>query len=197
MHRRWAIFFITSSMFLTSQFYRASNAVIAPHLIRDLSLQTEGLGLLSAAFFYSFAFTQIPIGILLDRVGPRRSMTVLSFVAVIGALIFSWSTTLPIGILGRVLMGIGMGCNLMGTFKAMTIWFSPATFATLSGVTFSIGTLGNMLATTPLALLVARVGWRMALSSIAVVNFFKSSCSMPSSATGPRPMQPVSARIPR
>jgi len=173
MYRRWVFFAVTSSMFLTSQFYRASNAVIAPYLINDLSLHTKGLGLLSAAFFYSFALTQIPVGILLDRIGARLSMTALSLVAVGGTFIFAWSSSLPSGVLGRALMGIGMGCNLMGTLKIVTIWFSPNTFATLSGIIFSIGTLGNMLATTPLALLVEHVGWRMALSMIAAFNFFQ------------------------
>ena len=86
MSRRWAIFAITSLGFFLSQFYRASNAVIAPQLTNDLSLNTEALGLISASFFYAFALTQIPISMLLDRVGPRRLMTVLSFVCTIGLL---------------------------------------------------------------------------------------------------------------
>jgi sugar phosphate permease len=85
MSRRWAIFAITSLSFFLSQFYRASNAVIAPQLIRDLSIDTQGLGFISASFFYAFALTQIPISILLDKVGPRRIMTVLSFVGALGA----------------------------------------------------------------------------------------------------------------
>ena len=172
-YRRWVIFVITSSMFLISQFYRASNAVISPHLIRDLSLDTEGLGLLSAAFFYAFALTQIPVGILLDRVGPRRTMTALSVIAVLGAFIFAWASSLPVGVTGRVLMGVGMGCNLMGTFKLLTVWFGPSSFATLSGITFSIGTVGNMAATTPLVLLVQGMGWRAAFSLIAGFNLIQ------------------------
>jgi len=60
MPRRWTIFALTSMLFVLSTFYRATNAVISPHLIRDLSLDTEGLGLITAAFFYAFALTQIP-----------------------------------------------------------------------------------------------------------------------------------------
>ena len=172
-YRRWVIYGITSSMFLISQFYRASNAVISPHLMRDLALNTEGLGLLSASFFYAFALTQIPVGILLDRVGPRRTMASLSIIAVLGAFIFAWAGSLPMGLTGRVLMGIGMGCNLMGTFKLLTVWFGPNSFATLSGITFSIGTVGNMAATTPLVLLVQSVGWRMGFSLIAGFNLLQ------------------------
>jgi len=170
MPRRWIIFTVTASLFFLSQFYRATNAVIAPELVRDLSLTTEGLGTLSAAFFYAFALTQIPISILLDRVGARIMMTGLSLIGVAGALIFAGSHSLLTGSLGRALLGLGMACNLMGTFKLLTVWFGPLSFATLSGVVFSIGTAGNMAATTPLVLLVQHLGWRTAFSLIAGVN---------------------------
>lgn len=173
MYHRWIIFIITSSLFVISQFYRASNAVLAPLLIRDLSINTEELGLMSASFFYAFALTQIPLGILLDRVGPRRTMTVLSLVAVLGAVIFAWAESFSAGVIGRVLLGIGMACNLMGTLKLLTTWFGPATFATLSGIVISIGTLGNMVATTPLVLLVQRMGWRMAFTLVAGINLLQ------------------------
>jgi len=101
MSRRWAIFAIASGNFFLSQFYRVSNAVISPQLLRDLSLDTAGLGLLSASFFYGFAITQIPISIFLDRIGPRRMMAALSLIGIIGALIFSWADTLGLGIVGN------------------------------------------------------------------------------------------------
>ncbi|MEW6674032.1 MAG: MFS transporter [Thermodesulfobacteriota bacterium] len=170
MYHRWVIFTVSSSLFLISQFYRASNAVIAPLLIRDMAINTEELGLMSAAFFYAFALTQIPVGILLDRVGPRRTMTALSLVAVLGAIIFAWSDSFSGGVVGRILLGIGMACNLMGTLKLLTTWFGPVAFATLSGIVLSIGTLGSMAAATPLVLLVQQMGWRMAFTLIAGIN---------------------------
>ena len=171
MHRRWAIFAITSFNFFLSQFYRSSNAVIAPQLLQDLALDTAGLGLMAAAFFYAFAFTQIPLSMLLDRIGPRRMITGLSLLGITGALIFAWSSSLNQGIIGRALLGIGMGCNLMGTLKLLTMWFPSGSFATLSGAVFSIGFIGNIAATSPLVFLVQRLGWRMAFTSIAGVNF--------------------------
>ncbi len=170
MHRRWAIFTITSSTFFISQFYRASNAVIAPQLLQDLHLDTKGLGLISAAFFYAFAITQIPLSMFLDKVGARRTMTGLSLVGVAGALIFAWADSMTVGMIGRILLGVGMACNLMGTLKLLTIWFDPRSFATLSGIVFSIGTAGNMVATTPFVLLVQEMGWRMAFCLIALIN---------------------------
>jgi predicted MFS family arabinose efflux permease len=169
-HYRWVVFSLSASLFFLSQFYRTSNAVIAPDLVRDLALDTKGLGALSAAFFYIFALCQIPITVFLDRVGPRRLMTGLSLVGVAGAVVFSLADSLALGIAGRVLLGIGMACNLMGTLKLLSEWFRPAVFATLTGVIFSIGTAGNMVSTTPLVALVATVGWRCGFQVIAAVN---------------------------
>ena len=89
--RRWLIFTLSSSLFFLSQFYRVSNAVIAPLLIEDLALDTKAIGLISASFFYAFALTQIPISLLLDKLGPRKMMTALSMVGVLGAVIFYWA----------------------------------------------------------------------------------------------------------
>jgi sugar phosphate permease len=83
--RPWLIFFSSASLFVLSQFYRAAVAVITPQLIADVGLDAKGLSLLSAAFFYGFAFTQIPLVIYLDRIGSRKFMTVLNLVAVAGA----------------------------------------------------------------------------------------------------------------
>jgi sugar phosphate permease len=135
-----------------------------------MSLDTEGLGLISASFFYAFALTQIPISLFLDKIGPRNLMTALSAIGILGALVFSWADSLALGVTGRVLLGAGMACNLMGTFKLLTLWFSPRKFATLMGVVIAIGTVGNMVATTPLVVLVENIGWRAGFQLIAAIN---------------------------
>jgi len=170
MPRRWIVFILATSLFFLSQFYRTSNAVIASELIRDLSLDTQGLGLMSASFFYAFAITQIPIILLIDKVGPRRLMTFLTLLGILGAVIFSLADSLSLGLFGRILLGVGMACNLMGTFKLLTEWFEPLIFATLTGLVFSIGTFGNIIATTPLVILVEQIGWRQSFQLIAAVN---------------------------
>jgi sugar phosphate permease len=171
MSKAWGVFFLASANFFLSQFYRSTNAVIAPQLLRDLSLNTEDLGLLSAAFFYAFGLAQIPITLFLDRIGARRMMAGFSLVGVAGALAFSWADSLVIGILGRALLGIGMACNLMGTLKLLTLWFNPLRFATLSGVVLALGTFGNMAATSPFVVLVDWIGWREAIRVLAGLTF--------------------------
>src|SRR4030042_115147 len=148
--RRWMVLFAACMLFVLSQFYRASIAVITPDLIRDLGLDTRGLSLVSAAFFYTFAIIQIPIGMYLDAIGPRIAMTVLSLLGVAGALVFAGGDSAGALVAGRLLLGAGMACNLMGTLKLITLWFGPLRFATLSAMVLSFGPLGNMTAATPL-----------------------------------------------
>jgi MFS family permease len=170
MVRAWLIFILCSLHLFISQLYRTTNAVLAPWLIKDLDLDTEGLGLLSAGFFYAFALTQIPIGIFLDKVGAKRLMIALSFVGMAGAIMFSLAQGLGMGLAGRLLLGVGMACNLMGPLKLLMEWFPPRIFATLSGLLYAIGTLGNIVAATPLVLLVEQFGWRLSFQAVIAVH---------------------------
>jgi sugar phosphate permease len=169
--RYWLIFPLACMLFVLSQFYRVSVAVITLDLVRDLAIDTSGLSLISAAFFYAFALMQIPISLVLDGIGARISMTALSLVAAIGALLFAMGESLVVLVTGRILMGIGMACNLVGTLKLITLWYNPFRFGTLSALVFSLGTLGNLVAATPLVLMVQAVGWRNAFLIIAGINF--------------------------
>jgi len=155
-----------------SQFYRASVTVISPDLIQALAIDTRQLSLISAAFFYAFAMTQIPITMYLDGIGPRISMSVLSLIAVIGAIVFATGHSVTALVTGRVLMGIGMACNLMGTLKLITLWFTPRHFATLSALVISAGTVGNLIAATPLVLMAQSMGWRNSFFMIGAINLF-------------------------
>ncbi len=169
-NRRWIIYLIACLMFTFSQFYRSSIAVISPNLIEDLDLDANDLGLISAAFFYAFAVMQIPVGLYIDRVGPRVLMTTLSLLSVAGAVVFAYGESTAALVAGRLFLGLGMACNLMGPLKLITTWFSPRYFATLSTIFFSVGTAGNIAAATPLVWLTEFLGWRTTFFFFAIVN---------------------------
>jgi len=156
---------------MLSQFYRSSVAVIAPDLIQDLNLDAWELSTVSASFFYAFALMQIPVGIFLDSIGPRITMSLLTLVSVIGALIFSMGDSYYSLTLGRMLLGIGMACNFMGGLKLITLWFDPKLFATLSALIVSLGTAGNIAAATPLVLMVQVMGWRYSFMTMGGIRF--------------------------
>lgn len=160
--RPFLIFLILSALYTLSMFYRVSNAVIAPNLIRDLGLDAETLGILGGAFFYSFALLQIPMGPMLDRFGPRIVVISSALVGAMGAFLFAFGESFAAAMLGRILIGMGMAPILMGSLKVFTLQFPPEKFATLMGTFVSVGTLGSILATSPLAYFTSTIGWRMA-----------------------------------
>jgi MFS family permease len=147
------IFPLLSTLFCFSMFYRLTNAVIAPDLIREFHLNAERLGMLSSAFFYTFALFQIPMGVLLDRIGPRKVITLFTLVGAAGAFVFACAGGFYMALAGRALLGIGMASALMGSFKVFVNRYPPRRFSTLSGAILSIGTLGPILATSPLVYL--------------------------------------------
>jgi MFS family permease len=159
--RSFFIFSVLSALYILSMFYRVSNAIIAPNLIQDLGLDAETLGILGGAFFYSFALLQIPMGPMLDRIGPRIIITSSALVGSIGALLFACGQSFTTALFGRILIGMGMASILMGSLKVFTLQFSPEKFSILMGTIVSVGTLGSILAASPLAYITSLIGWRM------------------------------------
>jgi len=154
------IFSILSALFALSMFFRVSNAVIAPNLVRDLSLDAEALGILGGAYFYSFALLQIPMGPMLDRIGPRMVVTVFPLIGGLGSFLFAFGGSFPSVFIGRILIGVGMASVMMSTMKIFIERFPSEKFSTLLGITISIGTLGSFLAASPLAYFALTIGWR-------------------------------------
>ena len=155
------VFSILAALYFLSQFFRTSNAIIAPNLIRDLRLSAETLGILGAGFFYAFAFSQIPMGPMLDRIGPRLVLSYSMLLAASGSFLFGIGDSFTTALVGRILIGLGMASVLMGAMKVFILYCPPERFATLSGIMLSIGMMGNILSTSPLAYLSSTIGWRM------------------------------------
>jgi sugar phosphate permease len=132
--RRWVLLAAVSILFGLSMFYRSSIAVLTTELMRDVPMDMGALGLVSAAFFYTYALFQIPGGLLLDRFSPAKVMAVFYFSALAGVILFSIADSPGVMILGRLLMGTGMACGFIGALKILSLQFSPDRFATLSGV---------------------------------------------------------------
>ena len=167
---RWFIVVNCSLLFLMAMLFRASTVIIAPELGRELNLSLEELGLLGSVFFYAFAAAQLPMGVLLDKLGPRRTLICLNLIGSLGALLFARADGLAGGLLARALLGMGMSVNMMGSLKLYTVWFEPRQFATITGLTISIASLGGLLATSPFRLLVDAIGWRNGFNLLAMVN---------------------------
>ncbi|NNE23826.1 MAG: MFS transporter [Rhizobiales bacterium] len=156
--------------YFLSYLYRAVNAVVAPDLTAELGLSAGELGLLTAAYLFGFAGFQIPLGVLLDRYGPRRVQTGLICIAATGALVFAIAGS-AIGLsFGRMLIGIGSSGGLMAGFKAVAIWVRPERRAFANAVIMATGGLGIMMATVPAEWASQALGWRGMFFGLVVVT---------------------------
>lgn len=157
--------------YLFSYLYRGANAVVAGDLVAELGLTPSELGLLTAAYLGAFAAFQLPLGVLLDRYGPRRVQGSLVIFGAAGALLFSLgrdATTLTIG---RAMIGIAFSGGLMSSFKAVVIWVSEPRRALANACLMSVGGLGLLIATAPLEVMSRSFGWRSTFMGLAAVTF--------------------------
>ena len=146
--------------YFISYFFRNVNAIIEADLVRDLGFSAAGLGLLTSVYFISFASFQLPLGLLLDRFGPRRTESTLLLFAALGALVFSQADSLGGLILGRLLIGFGVSACLMASFKAYVLWFPPERLPLINGLQMVAGGLGAISATVPLQITLEFTDWR-------------------------------------
>ncbi|MGE0702121.1 MAG: MFS transporter, partial [Hyphomicrobiaceae bacterium] len=145
-----------------SYVYRAVNAVVAPDLVRAVGLTPAELGFLTSAYLLAFALFQLPLGILLDRFGPRRVQSALVATGGIGALVFSIGNDVTTLTLARAIIGIGFAGGLMAAFKAVVIWVSEPRRALANACVMSLGAVGVITASAPMEWAVSEVGWRSA-----------------------------------
>lgn len=157
--------------YVLSQFYRAFLAVLSPVLGQDIGATPADLALSSGLWFLIFAAMQIPVGAALDRIGPRRTSSVLLGVAGGGgALVFALAQA-PWHIhLAMALIGIGCSPVLMSAYYIFGRIYPAAVFATLAGATIGFGTLGNLAGAWPLAWAAETFGWRQTVLGLAGVT---------------------------
>ena len=159
-----------------SYFYRNANAIIEVDLVRDLGLGPSDLGLLTSVYFISFAAFQLPLGVLLDRYGPRRTESILLLFAALGSILFAQAESLSGLIVGRLLIGLGVSACLMAAFKAYVLWFSSQSLAMINGLQMVAGGLGALLATIPLQNALSYTDWRGVFTGLAIITVFASVC---------------------
>ena len=153
-----------------SYFLRNVNAVIAPELTRELGVSAADLGLLTSAYLFTFAAVQLPLGIALDRYGPRRVEAALLLIAATGCGLFALGDTLPQLAVARGLIGLGVSACLMASFKAFSQWFGVERQASLNAAIMAAGGLGALTASTPLSWAIPVFGWRTVFFGLAAAG---------------------------
>lgn len=155
--------------FIVSQFLRNAMGVIAPDLAVDVGLDADELGVLGGAFFFSFAVAQIPLGVAIDRYGPRAVMVAMYGLVIAGCIAIALAQSLTGLVFARVLMGLGCACLFMGPLTVVSRWFPAGLYAGYVSLLLAIGNIGTLGATAPLGWASSTFGWRVAFVLVAVL----------------------------
>jgi len=155
-----------------SSLLRNVNAVLASHLVGALALTPGQLGLLTSAFFFAFAVVQLPVGMALDRYGPRRVQVVMLLLASGGALLFANCSSYYGLLLARAIMGCGLGGCFMAAVKAISTWIAPNRLPSVHGYLIAVGGMGAASATMPVRAALDYTDWRGLFCLLAVLLAF-------------------------
>jgi MFS family permease len=159
-----------SAGYFLSYFFRTINALIAGTLTVDLGLDASHLGLMTSVYFLTFAAIQLPLGVLLDRYGPRRVQSGLLLIAAAGAALFAAADRFETLLIGRALIGFGVAGSLVAGLKAIVLWFPKERISLFNGCFIMLGTLGAVISTSPTEWLLHYIGWRGLLDVLAITT---------------------------
>lgn len=165
------IFFLAASFYLYEFILQVAPSVMAEPMMKTFGVTGEGFGFISAFYFYAYAPTQLPAGVLYDRYGPRKLMTFAIILCALGSAFFASTDSVFTACIGRFLIGIGSAFSFIGVLVLLSRWFPPHYFAILAGVAQLMSSVGAMFGEMPLAFLIQGVGWRNASFILAVIGF--------------------------
>jgi MFS family permease len=157
--------------YLLAFFHRVAPAVITGELMGDFQINAAALGNLSAFYFYSYVAMQIPTGILADRWGPRRLLSLGALLAALGAVMFALAPGIAWAAAGRLLIGGSVAVAFVCLLTLAANWFQSRHFAMVSGLALFCGIIGAVFAGIPLRLSTDLFGWRNTMLFSAAITF--------------------------
>lgn len=170
----WIVWSLGAIFIFYKYALQVSPSVMSVELMRSFSINGTGIGNLAACFFYTYLFVQIPVGILLDKYGPRIIISTAVFVCASSTILFSYAYSLLMAEVSRALMGLSGAFAVVSCLKLTTIWFSHKHFALMSGLSITAAMLGAIGGEAPLSILVTHLGWREAMIYVGLFGIFVS-----------------------
>ena len=164
----WLICGLGALFYAYEYLLRISPSAMEPALRSHFNLSATGFGLLSAIYYYAYVPMQLPVGVLMDRFGPRRLLTLACFICVVGAFMFACTDVFVVAGIGRFLVGIGSAFAFVGVLKLATIWLPEDKLAMVAGLTAALGTIGAMFGDNVLGKVVISSGWQQTINYTAI-----------------------------
>jgi len=168
-HRRY-LFLVLAAQYLIVYFHRVSPAVVAQDMAASFGISATALGVLASAYFYTYGAMQVPVGILSDSWGPRKTILLFSLIAAAGAIGFGLAPRFGLAVAARTCVGLGLAAVFVSSMKIFALWFRGAELARVAGALMAVGGIGWFSATTPLAILAGMLGWRLAVVIVGIVS---------------------------
>ncbi len=165
----WILWGLSCLFLLYEYFLRTAPSVIVPELEAAFGVTAGAIGALSGFYFYVYAPMQIPVGLLMDRFGARRLLTLAAILCGLGGILFGIAPTYWVAAAGRILMGFGSAFAWVGMVYISSHWFRAERLALLIGLGNSAASVGAIIGQGPLALAVAQLGWRLAVAVVGGV----------------------------
>ncbi|WP_058492579.1 MFS transporter [Legionella worsleiensis] len=167
----YCIFFLAASFYLYEFILQVAPSVMAESMMKTFGVSGQGFGVISAFYFYAYAPSQLPAGVLYDRYGPRKLMTFAIILCAVGSAFFASTDSVFTACIGRFLIGVGSAFSFIGVLVLISRWFPPYYFAILAGIAQLMSSVGAIFGEMPLASLIAVVGWRNASFILSIVGF--------------------------
>lgn len=168
----WLICGLGAIFYSYEYLLRIAPSVMEHSLRTHFNLSASGFGLLSSIYYIAYVPMQLPVGVFLDRFGPKRLLTFACFICVVGTYLFTGTTVFWVAALGRFLMGFGSAFAFVGVLKLATIWLPENRLAMVSGMTSALGPIGAMLGDNFLEIFIEQYGWIKTLNMTAIFGIF-------------------------
>lgn len=167
---RLPMFIMVCLCYMFTPFHRMAPAIMGPDLMKELNLTAVDFGSLGLTFMVAFAVAQAPCGILLDRLGPRKGMTIVLMMTAVGSFMFSTAQSLLMINVARAIIALALGGFLIGGAKIVSQWYTTSQYPVLWAMFMGFGTMGGIGATSPLQFMMTNFGWRSSFAIIAGVS---------------------------
>ena len=167
---QWFAYFLAAIAFLFAIFHRVNTAVLAPYLQTFFQASSSTLGFMSGIYFYIYFFCQPMVGFLVDRLKPRKILTLSLFIMSFGTFVLAFSSSLFLVYTGRFFIGLGCAGIFIPASWIVNQYFPFEKRGFLLFIIQFLGNVGSVLAASPFAYLLSNMGWKGALSVIATIT---------------------------
>ena len=164
------IFCVFAFGFFISNLLRSITATLTPILTTEFDLSAGNLGLLAGGYFIDFAIMQIPVGLLVDKHGPKKIISFFLVIAIVGTLSFAFAKTFSGLLISRIFIGVGVSACMMGPLTGYRVWFADKYQQRANSWMLMVANLGFVSSTLPVQILLPEIGWRSIFGLIAILT---------------------------